>query len=95
MTAGGCELRPVEGEGRVGEDKPGSDDVTNDMLMTAGSCKLGNVEGEGRVGEDKPGTDDVTNAMLMTVAAVSCSLLKERERSERTYLVLMKPLLLC
>ena len=40
MTAGGCELRPVEGEGRVGEDIPGTDDVTIAMLMTAGSCKL-------------------------------------------------------
>ena len=40
MTAGSCQLRPVEGEGRVGKDIPGTDDVTIAMLMTAGSCKL-------------------------------------------------------
>ena len=52
MTAGSCQLRPVEGEGRVGEDIPGTDDVTNAMLKTTGSCKLRPVEVEGRVGED-------------------------------------------
>ena len=52
VTAGSCQLQPVEGEGRVGKDIPGTDDVTIAMLMTAGSCELRPVEGEGRVGED-------------------------------------------